>query len=158
MPVDINLLINDLLTLHPTNVTLLLTPYNALDAVETKMETTYQSLVRSSRAGHHIGGLTYTYYLGELIEQLTPAQRTLQRAKMTKHYYAATIRVYNIFELFGVEQICRTSYMNLSKIATLLHHNYQQLIQIALTLKAMTSAEEESINEPMDENFAALTP
>ncbi|CAG8822702.1 9802_t:CDS:1, partial [Racocetra persica] len=43
------------------------------------METTYRSLVRSSRAGHHISGLTYVNYLGELIKQLTPAQRTLQK-------------------------------------------------------------------------------
>ncbi|CAG8767691.1 28719_t:CDS:1, partial [Racocetra persica] len=73
---------------------------------------------------------------------------------MTKHYYTATIRVYNIFELFGVEQICRTSYMNLSKIATLTHHEYQQLIQIALALRSLPHAEEDSTGEPRDEDFA----
>ncbi|CAG8530553.1 7488_t:CDS:2 [Cetraspora pellucida] len=125
MLTDINLFINDLLAIQLMIIAPIPLPYVDLE--------------KSTLTGNYIGALTYAYYHSALIEHLTPAQQTLQKAKMTKHYYTAIIHVYNMFEFLGIEQICCTIYINLFKIATLSHHDYQQLVQAALTASLAAS-------------------
>ncbi|CAG8840181.1 26923_t:CDS:1, partial [Racocetra persica] len=59
--------------------------------------------------------LAYTYYLGERIEE-NPLERRMILQEVSIYYYKASIRVYNIFESLGIQQIFRTTNTILAKI------------------------------------------
>ncbi|CAG8824006.1 32848_t:CDS:1, partial [Racocetra persica] len=59
--------------------------------------------------------LAYTYYLGELIEE-NPLEQRIIRREVSIYYYKASIRVYNIFESLGIQQIFRATNTTLAKI------------------------------------------
>src|SRR5215813_10924942 len=53
--------------------------------------------------------LLYLYYLGELFETKETIQRNLSHHKyLTAHYLTVAIRIYQLFEEVGPEQIYRT--------------------------------------------------
>ncbi|CAG8825613.1 7783_t:CDS:2, partial [Racocetra persica] len=59
--------------------------------------------------------LAYAYYLGELIEKNSLKRKMIKR-EVSTYYYKASIRVYNIFESLGIQQIFQTTNTTLPKI------------------------------------------
>ena len=71
--------------------------------------------------------LAYAYYLGELIEE-NPLEQRMIRQEVSTYYYKVSVRVYNIFESIGIQQIFWTTHTTLSKIHGLSTANYHALI------------------------------
>ncbi|CAG8530521.1 4421_t:CDS:2 [Dentiscutata heterogama] len=118
---DFSSLINNLLATQPKQIIPFPSPYAATDPT--------------------------AYYLGAIIAELTSEQRTVQRTRMTLHYFTTTVRIHELFELLGVEQISQTTYMNLAKITTLTAKNFQQLLQVSVTAASMHSALENNFDK-----------
>ena len=109
-------------------------PYQIDASLAQKVQSTYQTLLRSTRMRNRILSLVNAFYLGQLIDDVTisPAQRTLQMVTITKHYYRTAIRIYHLFENIGVQRIVDTRYM----IRRLKSSEYQALVLKALNISA----------------------
>ena len=68
-------------------------PYQADATLTQKVQSTYQTLLHSTRMRNRLLSLINAFYLGQLIDDVTisPAQRTLQMATITKHYCRTAI-------------------------------------------------------------------
>ena len=105
-------------------------PYQTDASLTQKVQTTYQTLLRSTHMRNRILSLVNAFYLGQLIDDVTisPAQRTLQMATITKHYYRIAIRVYHLFENIGIQRIFDTRCLTLTMIRRLKTSEYQALV------------------------------
>jgi len=75
--------------------------------------------------------LVNAFYIGQVIEEeMTPAQRTLNKSNLTSYYYQVCVRTYCIFEKFGLQQIYRTHWTTLTMISKLKSHEYRDLAQL----------------------------
>ncbi|CAG8588677.1 1123_t:CDS:1, partial [Dentiscutata heterogama] len=72
---------------------------------------------------------------------------------MILYYFIAAVCVQELFELVGVEQICQTTSINLTKFATLLLQKYKQLLQVIVTAVLMHTAFENNSNEINNNNI-----
>lgn len=113
-------------------------PYQNDTTFTRKVQLTYQALLRSTRMRNRILSLVNAFFLGQLIDDVTisPAQRTLQMATVTKHYYRTAIRVYHLFENLGVQRIVDTQCLTLTVIRQLKSSEYQALLLNTLDISA----------------------
>jgi len=113
-------------------------PYQTDASLTRKVQTTYQTLLRSTRMRNRILSLVNAFYLGQLIDDVTisPAQRTLQMSTITKHYYRTAIRVYHLFENIGVQRIFDTQCLTLTIVRRLKSSEYQALVLETLNISA----------------------
>ena len=113
-------------------------PYRTDASLAQKVQSTYQTLLRSTRMRNRILSLVNAFYLGQLIDDVTisPAQRTLQMATVTKHYYRTAIRVYHLFENIGVQRIFDTRCLTLTMVRRLKSSEYQALVLETLDISA----------------------
>ena len=116
----------------------ILPPYQTDATLTQKVRLTYQALLRSTRMRNRVLSLVNAFFLGQLIDDVTisPAQRTLQMATITKHYYRTAIRVYHLFENFGVQRIFDTRCLTLTMIRQLKSNEYQALLLNTLDISA----------------------
>src|SRR5688500_527339 len=93
-------------------------PYQTDASLTQKVQSTYQTLLRSTRMRNRILSLVNAFYLCQLIDDMTtsPAQRTMQMAVITQHHYRTAIRVYHLFENIGVQRIFNTRCLTLTMI------------------------------------------
>ena len=75
--------------------------------------------------------LYYAYRIGKEIEEgdLTPAERTCCRARLTKHYRSGSTRAYYIFNIVGEAQIYHCTRLTLSDLVRLPLEDYQDLLR-----------------------------
>ena len=87
---------------------------------------------------NHILSLVNAFYLDQLIDDVTisPAQRILQMATITKYYYQTAIRVYHLFENIGVQRIFDAQCLTLIMIRRLKYSEYQALVLETLDIFA----------------------
>jgi len=87
---------------------------------------------------NHLLFLVNAFYLSQLIDNTTisPAQRTLQMATITKHYCRTAIRVYHLFENLGVQRIFDTQRLTLTIVRQLKSNEYQALLLKTLDISA----------------------
>lgn len=113
-------------------------PYQTDATLTQKVRLTYQTLLRSTRMRNRLLSLVNAFYLGQLIDDATisPAQRTLQMATITKHYYRTAIRVYHLFENLGVHRIFDTQRLTLTMVRQLKSNEYQALLLKTLDISA----------------------
>lgn len=113
-------------------------PYQTDAPLTQKVQSAYQTLLRSTRMRNRILSLVNAFYLGQLIDDVTisPAQRTVQMATITKHYYRTAIRVYHLFENIGVQRIFDTRCLTLTMIRRLKSNEYQALVLETLDISA----------------------
>ena len=113
-------------------------PYQTDATLTQKVRLTYQTLLRSTRMRNRLLSLVNAFYLGQLIDDATisPAQRTLQMATITKHYYRTAIRVYHLFENLGVHRIFDTQRLTLTMVRQLKSNEYQTLLLKTLDISA----------------------
>jgi len=127
---------SDLLEADPFEPFLLPDPYDHNLDLRTNIETFYRSIRRSIRTNDRISGLINAYYLGYLFEERlsTPSQRRQYRNVLTKHYLDASIRVYNLYRITGIQQIYRTRRTSFWMFRKITRAVYVQLTHDALTL------------------------
>lgn len=100
-------------------------PYTAEMDITSKIEVTYNCLLRAQRLKQRISSLTFAYYLGQLMENRKISKRSCKLI-VTDHFYIAAIRVYYIFELNPV-QIFATKVTTLSMVRKLKQHEFRKL-------------------------------
>jgi hypothetical protein len=113
-------------------------PYPVDASLSQKVQSTYRTLLRSTRMRNRTLSLVNAFYLGQLIDDMTlsPAQRTLHMATITKYYCRAAIRVYHLFENLGVQRIFDTQCLTLTMIRQLKSNEYQALVLKTLDISA----------------------
>jgi hypothetical protein len=113
-------------------------PYPVDASPSQKVQSTYRTLLRSTRMRNRTLSLVNAFYLGQLIDDMTlsPAQRTLHMATITKHYCCTAIRVYHLFENLGVQRIFDTQCLTLTMIRQLKSNEYQALVLKTLDISA----------------------
>ena len=126
-----NIIYSDLLELEPLEVTTIPIPYDPTQDIILQIQIIYRKLQRAKWLKKRTDALTYTYYLGQLLEigTLTPAQRSLVRNQLSQYYARVAVRAYYLFENLGVEQIMRTKHTILFMIDKLIFGQYSQLIE-----------------------------
>ena len=75
--------------------------------------------------------LLNAFYIGEILEVQveTPKERSLCMKKLTSYYQKSIVKMYFIFEKYGVEQIFRTKEITLAMVFRLKQSQVQQLIE-----------------------------
>lgn len=113
-------------------------PYQVDATLTQKVQSTYQTLLHSTRMRNRLLSLINAFYLGQLLDDVTisPAQRTLQMATITKHYCRTAIRVYHLFENLGVQRIFDTQCLTLTMVRQLKSNEYQALLLKTLDISA----------------------
>ena len=100
---DFNIILIDLLNTVPANPVVPPRPTDDSQDLQERIMRTYRKLLRT-RTIMRKHQLAYAYYLGELLEQY-PEERQISKRKISRYYYSASIRTYNIFAGVGVDQI-----------------------------------------------------
>lgn len=116
-------IITDLLTTEPAYVNVTPPPYDAWETYEEKVARTLSCLRRATYLGQRTETLVMAYYLGQLVE------RTEQRNCLTSHYRLGSLRIYYLFQRWGMEQIYRTEYVTFNKIKRLSAREYRVLVE-----------------------------
>ncbi|CAG8589848.1 29848_t:CDS:1 [Gigaspora margarita] len=95
---------------QPADITIDPIPYSPYDPFQEKVEKTCQKLIQSAHyRSHQKKLLIYAYYLGELLQGvLPPAERLLATQSISDYYKRVSIRVYDLFSMYGIEAIYRT--------------------------------------------------
>src|SRR5260363_62782 len=93
-----------------------------------RITATYYHLMRARRRGDRIESLAYAYYLGSILDVMSESQRRSIQG-IVSHYYSGTaLRIYYIFERYGVEQVYRTTYTSLARVHRLTDAKYRSLL------------------------------
>ncbi|CAG8486815.1 21843_t:CDS:2 [Cetraspora pellucida] len=111
--------LNDLLKSSPANIKIILPSYESSSKLQNKIITLWRCLARARRLNNRIDTLVYAFYLGQLLETVTKPEKTMCTKLLTRYFIMVSMRTYYIFERLGVEQIYRTSTMNLRMISRL---------------------------------------
>ena len=127
---------SDLMETNPLDVLMIPDPYDENQDMKSNIETFYRLIRWSIKMDDRISGLVNAYYLGYLFEERlsNPSQRRKYRNILTKHYLDATVRVYNLYRITGVQQIYRTKRTSFWMFRKINRTTYIQLTQDALTL------------------------
>ena len=100
---DFNEILADLLSMNPLYPNPTPQPVDRTSSLQDQIVKIRNKLLRT-RPYRRKTQLAYAYYLGELIEKNPLEQRMIQREVFT-YYYKVSVRVYNIFEGTGIQQI-----------------------------------------------------
>ncbi|CAG8826589.1 31544_t:CDS:1, partial [Gigaspora margarita] len=117
------------------------------------------SLSRARRLKNQIDTLVYAFYLGQLLETITKPERTTCNKLLTRYFILVSIRTYYIFENLGIEQIYRSSTINLRMISKLKSREFQNLVKLTDLMKnelvnANANSPQETILEKDDHHLA----
>jgi hypothetical protein len=102
------------------------TPYSEEMDYRTKINLTYECLVRALRLKQRISSLIFAYFLGQLIEKREMSKRTVKQI-ISEHYYIVAVRTYYIFEVNPV-QIYATKETTINMIRKLKQKEFKQLV------------------------------
>ncbi|RIB28780.1 hypothetical protein C2G38_2028279 [Gigaspora rosea] len=91
-------------------------PHDPLQDYQTQTAITHQFLRQSKRMGNRKAQLWYAYYLGEILENMLPEQRTICTKQLSPYFATAAIRAYYIFRIWRTSQINQTIKLTLSMI------------------------------------------
>ncbi|CAG8824783.1 19480_t:CDS:1, partial [Gigaspora rosea] len=72
-------------------------PHDPLQDYQTQTAITHQFLRQSKRMGNRKAQLWYAYYLGEILENIPPEQRTICTKQLSLYFATAAIHAYYIF-------------------------------------------------------------
>jgi len=120
-----NTIFQDLLEENNTQLNMQDTPYSGEMDYRTKIELTYECLIRALRLKQRISSLIFAYFLGQLIEKRETSRRVIKQI-ISEHYYIIAIRTYYIFEVNPV-QIYATKEMTINMIRKLKQKEFTQL-------------------------------
>lgn len=127
--------LNKLLKSSPVNIKTVFPPYEQSSKLQNKIITLWRSLARARRLKNRINALVYAFYLGQLLETVTKPERTMCNKLLTRYFITVSVRTYYIFEKLGVEQIYRTSTVNLRMISRLGSREFQNLVKLTDLMK-----------------------
>ena len=120
-----NTIFQDLLEENNTQLNMQDTPYSGKMDYRTKIELTYECLIRALRLKQRISSLIFAYFLCQLIEKRETSRRVIKQI-ILEHYYIIAIRTYYIFEVNPV-QIYATKEMTINMIRKLKQKEFTQL-------------------------------
>ncbi|CAG8544764.1 6490_t:CDS:1 [Scutellospora calospora] len=103
-------------------------PYDPLQNYQAQVAITYQSFLQSKRTGNQRAQLWYAYYLGKILENIPPEQRTACIKQLIRYYTTATVRTYYIFRKWGTSLIDKTTNLTVPMIYGLKKKDYQSII------------------------------
>lgn len=123
-------ILDDLLRDFPMEVVTPIAPYTDNMSFREKFESALKSLERSKRMGNRMLQLINAFYLGRLleIEAESLTQRSYFAQKLSLHYRTVVVRIYYIFEPYGVSQIMRTRKISMTIVRHLSLRDYQTLL------------------------------
>ena len=119
----------DLLEPYPIQVPNIVKPYDENNDLETKFKNIFQQLRRTRQVLNRKHTLIMYFLLGQLIQENNLSSQDFAKYKMTKHNRRIAVRTYRLYENIGVEQIFRSSQINVKIILMLKQDEYQQLTQ-----------------------------
>ena len=91
-------------------------PYMEEEDFQVKFSATLKSVTKSIRLKDTQLAMINSFYLGQLLDQLsTPSERLKYKHKMSLHYATIVEKTYDIFEFFP-EQILRTKKLDVQVI------------------------------------------
>jgi hypothetical protein len=124
---------SDLLEVNPTNPMTMPDPYNAQQSLSTNIRAFYRLIRWSLRTNDRVGSLVNAYYLGYLLEERasTPSERRKCRRLLTKHYILSCTRIYNIYNILGIQQLYRSQRSSYWMFRKITRQEYCQLMQDA---------------------------
>ena len=126
----------DLMESNPTNPIIMSDPYLEQRDLASNVRMFYRMIRWSLSANDRIGSLALAYYLGYLLEERasTPAEQQICRKILTKHYMVSCRRIYNIFNILGLQQIYRSQRSIIWMFRKLTRNEYTKLLQDAVEL------------------------
>lgn len=128
-------ILEDLRTLVPGEISNCPPPYDDQSSISERFNTLQDAIVRSRRLGHRTLQLVNLYYMGKLLEkELDGVQRSQYVKQLSDHYRVISVRMYYMFEPFGVQQIARTTRITPTMIRELKQHEYQELVVQAIVI------------------------
>ncbi|CAG8786853.1 9484_t:CDS:1, partial [Cetraspora pellucida] len=104
MSVSYTEILDDLITLGPATDPVT-PPYTTTDDLATCVTLAFVQLKKANQLRNRIHVLTYGYYLGMVYANMTPDQVTHLKKLTTNYYYLTSMRVYDIFSKYELEQI-----------------------------------------------------
>jgi len=124
-------ILEDLYQTSPEEPLIFPLPYQEDEPFREKFYETLEALKRSKRLNDRLLQLVNVYYLGELLEKKAESftQSTYYAQKLSMHYRIAAIRMYYIFEPFGVAQIMRTQKTTLTMVRNAEFSKFCELVQ-----------------------------
>ncbi|CAG8836321.1 7237_t:CDS:1, partial [Cetraspora pellucida] len=126
--------------------------YEQSSKLQNKIITLWRGLARAGRLKNRINALIYAFYLGQLLETVTKTERTKCYKLLTRYFISVSVRTYYIFEKLGIEQIYRTSTMNLRMISRLGSEEFQNLVKLTDLMKdELVNVNANSPQEPIVE-------
>ncbi|CAG8487358.1 13231_t:CDS:2, partial [Racocetra fulgida] len=102
-------IVDDITRSEPVEITPMPPPYNGSHDLANRVSLTCPLLTRSIRLRERINILVYSYYLGAIFAEATPAQKRLLREIVTPYYYTVALKVYDVFVVVGMDQIYHTT-------------------------------------------------
>ncbi|RIB09129.1 hypothetical protein C2G38_2044575 [Gigaspora rosea] len=122
--------LSNLLATVDRNVEVTIPTFDPTIELRTQVNAAYISMQQSLRQDKREQALAFAYFVGQLIEEMPPStlERTVCKNLLSLHYYIAITRTYYIFKKWGTDQIPRTTFLTLGKIAKLKFADYQILI------------------------------
>ena len=111
-------------------------PYDAAKGFSSNIRHLYRMIRWSLITGDRISVLVNAYYLGQILETKlnTPRERRKYRRILTEHYNTASIRIYSLFSIVGIQQIYRTQRTSLWMYRRITQNEFVRLTQEAFLL------------------------
>jgi hypothetical protein len=107
----------------------------------------FNCLLRALRRKDRIMALVNAYYIGQAMDcRASPAERHICNQQLSVYYRQSCVRVFNLFEPLGVEQIYRTKKTKFWMFRGLKANEYQKLLREVILLP-MVSQELEDLEE-----------
>ena len=129
-------ILEDLRRTRSTEPSSLRPPYDDRMSFEEKFNITRNAADRSKRTANRTLQLVNLFYLGQLLERdaADNTQRSYFAQKLSLHYRTIAVRLYYIFEAFGVEQIAQSTRTTPSCLRSLSQDEYQDLVMKSLEI------------------------
>src|SRR4051794_2085236 len=105
----------ELVETNPLTSITLPNPYQEDKNLEENIINMFQYLLRMTKRKERFLTLAIAYYISEAIEYRlkTPTERTLATQKLTQYYSDCCLRIFEVYELLGIDQIYRTTEVKL---------------------------------------------
>ena len=113
---DFSEILEDIQQTTPEEINFPPPPYMEEENFQVKFSATLKSVTKSIRLKDTQLAMINSFYLGQLLDQLsTPSERLKYKHKMSLHYATIVEKTYDIFEFFP-EQILRTKKLDVQVI------------------------------------------
>ncbi|CAG8725637.1 1546_t:CDS:1, partial [Cetraspora pellucida] len=127
--------LNKLLKASHVNIKTLSQLFKQSSKDQKKIKILWRRLARAKRLKNRINSLVYAFYLREILETVTKSEKTICNGLLTRYFISVSIRTYYLFKKLDVEQIYRTSTMNLTMISKLESREFQNLVKLSDSIK-----------------------